>query len=314
MGRVWDSTKQFVVHRITPPFLVKIFARPYVAGDSIRSALDTAADLGRARGVRTTLDILGEEVSTTAEVKQQVDHYLRLVGRITDPDRCSISLKPSAMGLRLDEDLAVENVGRIVDAAAGAGVTTTIDMEDHTLTSAILRLHRRLRQRHPAETLGTVLQSRLFRTPEDIEALTDLPSRIRLVIGIYKEPAEVAHTRKRAIKEQFLIQLEQLIVGGHQVEVATHDEHVLEQSRRILERHGVPRSHYEFQMLLGVPREALQQRLVEEGHTVRIYVPFADNWADAIAYCKRRMVENPSMAGMVLKNLFSPGTNGASER
>jgi proline dehydrogenase len=271
MGSAWDSTKQFVVHRLTPPFLVKVFARPYVAGDSIDSALHTAADLTRTRGLHTTLDILGEEVASEPEITRQVDHYLRLVERIGDPDRCSISVKPSAMGLRLDEDLAAKNMGRIVDAAARAGVATTIDMEDHTLTTATLRLHRRLRERHSAERVGTVLQSRLFRTPEDIAALADLPSRIRLVIGIYKEPAEVALTRKRAIKEQFLVQLEQLIDGGHRVEVATHDEQLL------------------------------------------IYVPFADNWADAIAYCKRRMVENPSMAGMVLKNLFSPGTNGASE-
>jgi proline dehydrogenase len=312
MSRAWDSAKQFIVYRMTPPFLVKSFARPYVAGDSIESALQTARALHGSRGVLSTLDILGEEVASPAGVNKQVDLYLRLVHRIEDPARCTISLKPSAMGLELSEELAEESIGRIVDAAAPAGIATTIDMEDHRLTSATLRLHRRMRERHSAALLGTVLQSRLFRTASDIDDLSDLPSRIRLVIGIYKEPAEVAHTRKREIKEKFLVLLRRLIEGGHTVEIATHDENLIQRSRRILEELQVPRSSCEFQMLLGVPREALQQRLVSEGHVVRIYVPFADNWGDAIAYLKRRMVENPSMAGMVLKNLFSPGGNGAS--
>ncbi len=312
MSSVWDSIKEFAVHRLTPPLLVKTFARPYVAGDSIESALNTARELFARRKILSTLDILGEEVSSPEEVELQVGLYLRLVEQIEAPERTTISLKPSAMGLDLDQDLATAHVDRIVAAAARARVGVTIDMEDHQLTTATLRLHRRLRERYSTDQLGTVLQSRLFRTAADIEAMEDLPSRIRLVIGIYKEPAEVAHTRKRDIKANYLVLLRQLIEGGHKVEVATHDEHLLEQSRRILEEYKVPRSGSEFQMLLGVPRDALQQRLVSEGHKVRLYIPFADNWADAIAYCKRRMVENPSMAGMVLKNLFSPGNNGAS--
>jgi len=106
--------------------------------------------------------------------------------------------------------------------------------------------------------------------------------------------------------------LRRLIAGGHSVEIATHDEALLRKCRRVLEELEVDRSRYEFQMLLGVPREAAQQRLVKEGHKVRLYIPFADNWTDAIAYLKRRMVENPSMAGMVLKNLFSPDDKGAN--
>lgn len=312
MSGIWHSAKQFVVHRLTPPFLVKTFAGPYVAGDSIQTALETARELFRTRGIHSTLDILGEEVSSPREVEKQVDLYLRLVARIEDPAQSTISLKPSAMGLELDAGLAAESIGRIVAAAARAGVGTTIDMEDHRLTSSTLALHRELRRQYPASAVGTVLQSRLFRTAADIDDLADLPSRIRLVIGIYKEPAEVAYTRKREIKENFLVLLRRLLESDHTVEIATHDEQLFERSRRILEELRVPRSRYEFQMLLGVPRQPLQQRLVSEGHVVRLYIPFADNWDDAIAYCKRRMVENPSMAGMVLKNLFSPGGNGAS--
>ncbi len=312
MSWVWDSVKQFIVHRLTPPFMVKTFAGPYVAGDSIESALEIARELYRSRGILSTLDVLGEEVTSPGEVEKQVDLYLRLVGRLADSAQSTISLKPSAMGLELDGELAMESINRVVSAAARAGVGTTIDMEDHRLTSATLQLHRRLREHYPAEQLGTVLQSRLFRTAADIDDLSDLPSRIRLVIGIYNEPAEVAHTRKREIKKNYLVLLRKLIEGGHRVEIATHDETLLERSRQILEEFQIPRSNYEFQMLLGVPREPLQQRLVSEGHVVRLYVPFAENWADAIAYLKRRMVENPSMAGMVLKNLFSTGGNGAS--
>lgn len=308
MSGIWDSAKQFVVHRLTPPFLVKTFARPYVAGDSIQAALELARELFSSRGIHSTLDILGEEVSSPREVESQVDLYLRLVERIEDPAQTTISLKPSAMGLELDVGLAAESIGRIVAAAARAGVGTTIDMEDHRLTSATLALHRDLRAHYPASSVGTVLQSRLFRTAADIDDLADLPSRIRLVIGIYNEPAEVAHTRKREIKANYLVLLRRLLEDGHTVEIATHDERLLSRARLILEELQIPRERFEFQMLLGVPREPLQQRLMDEGHLVRLYIPFADNWADAVAYCKRRMVENPSMAGMVLKNLF----NGAS--
>lgn len=312
MSWAWDRAKQFVVHRLTPPFLVKSFARPYVAGDSIQAALDTARELFHDRGIHSTMDILGEETASPAEVERQVDLYLRLVELIENPGQTTISIKPSAMGLELDQGLAEESLEKIVAAAARAAVGATIDMEDHRLTSATLRLHRRLREQYSSGQVGTVLQSRLFRTAADIDGLSDLPSRIRLVIGIYDEPAEVAFIRKREIKENFLVLLHKLIDGGHTVEIATHDETLIERSGQILEDRQVPRSRYEFQMLLGVPREALQQRLINEGHVVRLYVPFADNWADAIAYCKRRMVENPRMAGMVLKNLFSPGGNGAN--
>jgi len=312
MSGAWDIVKEFAVHRLTPPFLVKAFARPYVAGDSIDAALATARSLYEKAGLLTTLDVLGEEVASVDEVEQQVALYLRLVERIDEPARTTISLKPSAMGLGLDEELARESIGRIVAAAARAGVGATIDMEDHRLTGATLRLHRELRATWPAETLGTVLQSRLFRTADDIDDLADLPSRIRLVIGIYNEPAEVAYTRKREIKANYLVLLRKLLEAGHTVEIATHDEQLLGNCRGVLEEYRVPPSSQEFQMLLGVPRDKVQRQLVDEGLAVRIYVPFAENWGDAIAYCKRRMVENPSMAGMVLKNLFSPGGNGAS--
>lgn len=311
MSGAWDMVKGFVVHRMTPPFLVKAFARPYVAGDSIDAALHTARSLHERAGLLATLDVLGEEVTSADEVAQQVSLYRRLVDRIDAPERTTISLKPSAMGLVLDEDLARQSIGGIVAAAARAGVGTTIDMEDHRLTSATLRLHRELRSDYPAGTVGTVLQSRLFRTAADIDDLADLPSRIRLVIGIYNEPAEVAFTRKREIKANYLVLLRKLLEAGHTVEIATHDEQLLGECRRMLEAFRVPPSRQEFQMLLGVPRDAVQRQLVGEGLAVRIYVPFAENWGDAIAYGKRRMVENPSMAGMVLKNLFSPGGNGA---
>ena len=157
---LWDSAKQFVIHRLTPTFLVKTFARPYVAGDSIGAALHTARELFQGRGLYTTLDVLGEEVSSPGEVEKHVELYLRLVERIEDPARCTISLKPSAMGLELDEALARRSIGRIVAAAARVGVATTIDMEDHRLTSATLQLHRHLRDAYPAEVVGTVLQEK----------------------------------------------------------------------------------------------------------------------------------------------------------
>ena len=312
MSALWEGVKRFFVFRLTPPALIKSFAHPYISGDSMESAIRLADSLHQGQSLQSTIDVLGEEVSSEAEARAYTEVYLGLIRGLGERRHATISLKPTAMGLRLGEGLAAGLIDRVVGEAARSKVGVTIDMEDHTLTDATLKLHRRLREQHGMELIGTVLQSRLFRTAADVEALSGLPSRIRLCLGIYREPGTIAWTDKRRIKENFLVLLERLAAGGHFVEVATHDEALVVRSRELLERLGVPRERIEFQMLLGVPRGPLQARLVAAGYPVRLYVPFALRWADAIAYCRRRMVENPSMAAMVLGNLFSPQRQGAA--
>ena len=185
-------------------------------------------------------------------------------------------------------------------------IKVTLDMEDHTLTDLTLDIFRAIIKEHP--TFGTVLQSRLFRTDEDIKSLSGLNARIRICIGIYNEPKEIALTSKPDMKEKLLEQLEILFKEGHYPEIATHDKAVIQESINIAERLNMKKDQYEVQMLMGVPMLTFQEELIREGVCVRLYVPFAEQWKYASAYCKRRLDANPAMAAYILKNIIHKST------
>ena len=149
-----------------------------------------------------------------------------------------------------------------------------------------------------------MLQSRLFRTGDDIVALHAKPCKVRICIGIYKEPKAIAFTDKPAMKDKLFDFVQLLLDKGHYPEIATHDEPLIHRCIEYLDRRGCPKSAYEFQMLLGVPRQDIQTQIVSDGRLMRLYVPFAEEWRYAIAYCKRRMAANPMMGAYVMKNLF----------
>ncbi len=149
-----------------------------------------------------------------------------------------------------------------------------------------------------------MLQSRLFRTGDDIVALHAKPCKVRICIGIYKEPKAIAFTDKPAMKDKLFDFVQLLLDKGHYPEIATHDEPLIHRCIEYLDRRGYPKSGYEFQMLLGVPRQDIQTQIVSDGRLMRLYVPFAEEWRYAIAYCKRRMAANPMMGAYVMKNLF----------
>jgi proline dehydrogenase len=165
-----------------------------------------------------------------------------------------------------------------------------------------LDIFRALIKGHP--TFGTVLQSRLFRTDEDIKSISGLNARIRICIGIYNEPKKIALTRKPDMKTKLLEQLEVLFKEGHYPEIASHDKETIRESINIAERLNIKKDQYEVQMLMGVPMRAFQDELIREGIIVRLYVPFAEKWKYASAYCKRRLDANPAMAAYILKNLI----------
>jgi proline dehydrogenase len=149
-----------------------------------------------------------------------------------------------------------------------------------------------------------VLQSRLFRTDDDIISLKDLNARIRICIGIYNEPKEIAMQSKPAMKKKMLKQVELLFKEGHYPEIATHDEAVINEAINIAEKLNIKKDQYEVQMLMGVPKQAYQDELIKDGILVRLYVPFAEKWKYATAYCKRRLAANPAMAAYILKNIL----------
>lgn len=294
--------KRTLVDLMPAPF-VRFTASPYIAGKGLEAGVAKADQLHKDLGLHSTVDLLGEEVFNREDVEATVALYFRMIEALKDRPYASISLKPTQLGLNESEDYALANLRRVVAAAAPHGLHITVDMEDHDFTDVTLRMFRRLRDEF--DNVGIVLQSRLFRTTEDIKNLHAKPCKVRICIGIYKEPAAIALTEKSAMKEKLFEHVGLLLDHGHYPEIATHEESLVRRCLAYLEKRGVPTGGFEFQMLLGVPRTALQQDLVKQGHVVRLYVPFAEAWKYAIHYLKRRLAANPMMAMYVLKNLFS---------
>jgi len=298
------AMKKSVVNLI-PGRLVRVFAAPYVSGDSLDKGLAVADRLFEERGIRTTLDVLGEAEKTEAKVRGAVENYLRALEAVKGRAYCTLSIKPGHFGFYVSPDLCRKNVEEMAAACQSAGRGLTVDMEDTDLTDFTLDLYRDLKPKYPI--LGTVLQSRLHRTLDDVDRLDGLKAHVRACIGIYNVGPDKAVTNRRQMKENLLALIEKLFDRGHYVCIATHDMEYLAKARDLVARKGIPKDRYEFQMLLGVPRDHIQKELVATGETVRLYVPFASDWDDAIAYLRRRMLESPSMSLLVLKNLFVRG-------
>lgn len=293
--------KKFIVS-LAPSALVKVFASPYVAGDSIQASVETARKFWEERRVCSTIDLLGEELESDEEVQYTVDVYQRLIAALGRQEFATLSLKPTQLGSHRGTEHCQKIIEEIVAQAEKQDIKVTLDMENHPYTDMTLDIFRAIKKNHP--TFGTVLQSRLFRTDEDIKSLKGLNARIRICIGIYNEPKDVAMQHKPEMKKKLLEQLEVLFKEGHYPEIATHDEAVINESLNMAEKLNMKKDQYEVQMLMGVPKQAFQDKLVRNGILVRLYVPFAEKWKFATAYCKRRLAANPAMAAYIIKNLL----------
>jgi len=285
-----------------PRPLVWRISRRYIAGEDLAAAMDTIHRLND-QGISTTLDLLGEDVTTPVQVRTCEAEYVESVAEIADAGLDSgISIKLSEMGLRFDPDLCREVMERIVSAAEDRDVFVRIDMEDSSVTDATLDLYRALRAHHPR--LGIVIQACLKRSGEDIDRLLgEGIANVRLCKGIYIEPAAIAWRETDDIHRAFREFLERLLEGpAEKVGIATHHPELIEHALTVIDRVDPPRERYEFQMLLGVA-ESLRDRLVADGHPMRVYVPYGQHW---FAYSTRRLRENPQVAGHVLKNLLTP--------
>jgi len=293
--------KNFFIN-LTPSPLVKLFANPYVAGDSIEAATETAQKFWEGRHVCSTIDLLGEELESDEEVQYSVDVYERLIAALGSQEYATLSLKPTQLGSHRGTEHCKKIIEGIIERAEQHNIKVTLDMEDHNFTDMTLDIFRALHKDHP--TFGTVLQSRLFRTDDDIKSLKGLNVRIRICIGIYNEPEGLALQSKPEMKKKMIEYVELLLKEGHYPEIASHDEAVLNEALNIAERLNMRKDQYEVQMLMGVPMQAFQDKLIQNGILVRLYVPFAEKWKYAIAYCKRRLAANPAMAAYVMKNIL----------
>jgi proline dehydrogenase len=277
-----------------PRRVVRRLSAPYIAGATLDDARRTVAGLN-AEGKLATIDVLGEEVTRPAEAEAVASSYHAVLDAIAgDHLDANVSVKLTALGLKVELDLCRSLLATVVADAAARGIFVRIDMEDSTCTDDSLLLYRELRAAR-RDNVGIVLQSALRRTLDDVAALADLRPNVRLCKGIYVEPPAVAYQGHGEIRESFVRVLGALLEAGCYAAVATHDEWLLE---RTLERvGGVPHDAYELQMLLGV-RERRASELVADGHRLRVYVPYGDRWYE---YSLRRLQENPAVATMVAK-------------
>ena len=293
--------KNFLISLI-PNRLVWQISKPYVAGDSMQKVIEKVKDLWTDNNFSSTVDLLGEDVFSQEEIEAMVQIYLELIKQLEPlkTDR-TISLKPSALGVNSSKALCLANLRKILTAAKEANIGVTMDMEDSSLTEITLDMYRELCPQFP--NFGTVLQTRLFRTNQDIKNLPD-HSHIRLCIGIYLESKEIALTHKPDMKQKIIDYLDALLENGHYVGIATHDEQTIQETLDLLEAKKIGSERVEYQFLLGVPRNKIQNKLREKGYTVRFYVPFATHWTFATAYAKRRFIENPKLAIYTMRNLL----------
>jgi proline dehydrogenase len=282
--------------------------RRFVAGLDADAALGTAGRLA-GDGLRVTLDHLGEDTRDETQARAVRDAYVALLGRLADAGlagdgRVEVSVKLSAVGQALGADgerIALSNAQQICAAALAAGTTVTLDMEDHTTTDSTLAVLRALRSDFP--WVGAVLQAYLRRTETDCKDLATAGSRVRLCKGAYDEPESVAFTDADEVDRSYVRCLSTLVAGEGYPMVATHDPKLLDIAAALVSRQGRAKGTYEYQMLYGVRPDA-QKRLAARGETVRVYVPYGQEW---YGYLMRRLAERPANVAFFLRSLVSKG-------
>lgn len=275
------------------------FARRFIAGETVEEAVECVRGLP-GKGLHLTLDYLGESVATAAEAAAAAADYVNIIGKIVASGiERNISLKLTQLGLDVDRATAVDNMRRILEPADANGFFVRIDMENSPHTEATLDVVDTLwRQGH--RQIGTVIQSYLKRSAEDIHHLNTHQVRVRLVKGAYKEPKAVAYQKKSEVDGAFVDLMQMLLDEGTYPAIATHDPAMIEATKKYVASKGYAKERFEFQMLYGIRRD-LQTSLVNEGYRMRIYVPFGKQW---YPYFMRRLGERPANIAFVLKSLF----------
>ncbi len=280
-------------------------ARRFVAGESIGDAVSATRELNN-RGMLVTLDFLGESVTNIYEAMDARDEILRLIKVINDEDLdANVSIKLSQIGLKLDEQLALDNARIVAEQAQRFGNKLRIDMEESEVVDATLDIYHALRYDFGLENVGVVIQSYLYRSKEDVQSLISEGAWIRLCKGAYMEPPEVAFADKNDTDQNF-ISLTQMLLSdeaaqnGVYLGVATHDERMIQATIEHTSRNNIASEDYEFQMLYGVRRD-LQDSLISKGYQVRVYVPYGTAW---YPYFVRRLAERPANLWFFISNLL----------
>jgi proline dehydrogenase len=290
-----------------PKKFIWIFSRPYISGETIEDAIRVSKDLN-SKKIKVTLDVLGEFIKNLDEADTNKKEYLQLIDIAQQNGiDANYSCKPTSFGLLIDKNICYDHIREIVAKAASYKNFIRIDMEDSPCTDLEIGLFRKLKGEFP-ENVGLVIQAYLRRSYKDIEDMLDLnkensPASYRLCKGIYVEPEAIAFKKYEEINQHYLEDLEFIFRNKIHVGIATHDRPLIDGAYKLIEKYNVPKTMYEFQMLYGVTPK-LRESIVNDGHPMRVYVPFGNQW---FGYSTRRLKENPKMASHIIKAIFYKG-------
>ena len=284
---LWASHRRSLGRIATAIPITRRMVRRFVAGDNLADALTVLEGL-RGQGMRWTVDVLGESVTSREQAVAAADRYIATLDALAERGlEANVSLKLTAMGLEIDPDFCLQNVRRVVTRARQIGAFVRVDMEDHTKTDKTLAIARALHADYP--DVGAVIQSYLRRSSADIDQLISEEVRVRLCKGAYDEPGTVAFTTKDEVDESYSTLMKRLLEEGRYPAIASHDERLIDEAIAFVRENGISPDRFEFQMLYGVRRD-LHERLVADGWIVRVYVPYGTEW---YPYYMRRLAERP---------------------
>jgi len=283
-----------------PKFLVKIVASPYIAGITDEEMLQNVEKLNR-KGFKVAIDILGEHVKTENEAEEITERYSRIYDEINKRNLlANISIKLTHIGQDLGINIVRNNLSKIVEAAKKNNNFLRLDMENVPYTSETIQLYKEMFNNY--NQIGIVIQAYLHRSIDDIKALSNDKFNVRICKGIYVEDPHLVLNDYDDIRENYISLVKESLNNGSYVGIATHDEFLIDSLYSWILENNISKDRYEFQVLHGVPMQKKLKKLMRDGNTVRVYLPYGDNWYD---YSVRRLKENPKMAGYIIKNLFS---------
>jgi len=297
------STNAWLRERATKTAFIRRSVSKFMPGERLEDAMAASVEQQR-QGVGTIFTKLGENLTRIEEAEEVTQHYLDVLDKVKGAGlRAQVSVKPTQLGLDLDNELCFRNLQRLVDRAAERDNFIWIDMESSPYVDPTLDLFRRTRARSPL--IGIALQAYLYRTEKDIESLIPLGAAIRLVKGAYLEPPSIAYPKKADVDENFYKLSCRLLAddaqkAGGLLHIATHDPNLVDRLGSFIDQHRVPSGAYEYAMLYGIQRP-LQQRLVRAGRSLRVLIAYGEYW---FPWYMRRLAERPANVWFVVKNIF----------
>jgi proline dehydrogenase len=298
-----DAFNNLIVRivKLLPKPVVGFFSKKYIAGETLQEAVDFVKKLN-SKGIYATIDVLGESVANKEESILCKKEALEVLDAIEKNKlMANLSIKPTQMGLAIDEEFAYVQILELVKKAAEYKNFVRIDMEDSPFTDKTLNLYKKIYADY--KNVGVVIQSYMKRSLDDVISLNKIGTNYRLCKGIYVEPAAIAYKDKQEVRDNYMKLLDQMFKDGNYVGIATHDKPLIDAAYTRIKEQNIAKEKFEFQMLLGV-REDLRDKINSDGYKIRIYVPYGKDW---YAYSVRRLKENPSVAGHIVKSFLTFG-------